>query len=93
MELCFRDTNRGYRYFIDLTRMRTSAAALDWIIQLRKKSWATSRDIGDLVAAVRDLLDPQANMCRCAMQGGDDLGTAIDAAALVRTRYGVGRRT
>jgi hypothetical protein len=51
------------RYSIDLERCRTSAQVLDWVVQLRHKSWTTAADIGALVAALDDLLDLQATRC------------------------------
>ena len=59
-------TNR-VRYYVDLERMETAAAMLDWIFQVRSKAWITSRDVGDLCAALAELVDPQANLCSGAM--------------------------
>lgn len=50
-------------YEIDLERVRDSAAMLDWIFQIRGKSWATSRVMRDLIEAFDDLFKPQANLC------------------------------
>jgi hypothetical protein len=64
------DSNQILRYEshgsdceIDLVEVRTSAAMLDWIFQLRHKSWITAQDLADLLEAFDDLLDPQANYC------------------------------
>jgi hypothetical protein len=50
-------------YDIDLAACTTSAAVLDWIAQVEGKVWATPSDVGYLVAAICDLLNPQANLC------------------------------
>jgi hypothetical protein len=50
-------------YDIDLEGCTTSAAVLDWIAQVEGKVWATPSDVGYLVAALCDLLNPQANLC------------------------------
>ena len=43
--------------------MSSSAQVLDWIFQMAGKSWVASQDLGDLVHALEDLIDPQANLC------------------------------
>ena len=53
----------GYLYEIDLERCRTSAEVLDWIFQISKKTWAIPAIRSDLLLALDDLLDPQANLC------------------------------
>jgi hypothetical protein len=60
--LDYRNPDGDY-YEIDLVRVRTSAAMLDWIFQLRHKCWITAQDLADLLEAFDDLLDPQANYC------------------------------
>jgi hypothetical protein len=52
-----------YLYDVDLERCGNAAAVLDWLAQLAGKSWATPGIIGQLVAALCDLLDPQARLC------------------------------
>jgi hypothetical protein len=52
-----------HRYEIDLADITDSAHMLDWIFQLRGKTWATNDIIGDLVSAFDDLLDPQGTIC------------------------------
>ena len=51
------------KYEVDLDRMKTSAAVLDWIIQLSHKSWVTKKDLADLVYAIDDILRLQQNYC------------------------------
>jgi len=50
-------------YEVDLENMNSSAQMLDWIFQISNKSWATRKDVGDLVQALQDLLSPQGNLC------------------------------
>lgn len=50
-------------YEVDLERMETSAATLDWIAQVAGKGWATPADIGNLVLAIDDLVRPQGRLC------------------------------
>lgn len=50
-------------YEIDLERIHSSAAILDWIFQIVKKGWADARTIHDLLHAMDDILNPQANYC------------------------------
>ena len=45
----------GVEYQVPADELKSSARILDWIYQLRDKTWATSADIGDLVQAIRDL--------------------------------------
>lgn len=50
-------------YEIDLERVHSSAAILDWLFQIRNKGWGTDKVLGDLMDAFRDILDPQAHYC------------------------------
>jgi len=52
-------------YWIDLDRMQTAEACLDWIFQLHKKRWMTDQDRGDLLRAIDYIVDPQAHLCCC----------------------------
>lgn len=87
LELIATDTHGRGIYFIDLERMGTSAAVLDWIFQVTGKTWCSRKDAGDLIAALRDILDPQARLCSFACSSGGD-GTRIDATRILRARYG-----
>src|SRR5215470_18055773 len=51
------------RYAIGLYGIVGSAAMLDWIMQLRPKTWVTNDIIGDLVSAFDDIFDPQGTLC------------------------------
>lgn len=61
--LQYRSDSGGMIYEIDLDEMRTSAECLDWIFQLHAKRWMTDRDRTDLLQAIRERIDPQANLC------------------------------
>ena|ERR1035441_292826 len=50
-------------YYVDLETIRDSASMLDWIFQFRTLAAATDEDTANLLAAFRDTLDPQANLC------------------------------
>ena len=51
-------------YEVDLRDAAISSAAmLDWIIQVASKPWCTAEDVGYLVAAFTVLIDPQATLC------------------------------
>jgi hypothetical protein len=56
-------THEGEGYEIDLTRIRASAAILDWVFQLHHKAWADARTMNDLLAALDAVLRPQTNYC------------------------------
>ena len=57
-------------YEVDLDRMQTCAAMLDWIFQVRGKSWCTPEAMAGLLEALDEIFDPQSGMCR----GGVDRG-------------------
>jgi hypothetical protein len=56
------------RYYVILKQCVNSANVLDWIAQIKNKTWASAKDLGDLVTALDDLLDLQGNICG----GGND---------------------
>lgn len=72
----------GAGYPIDLETIETSAEMLDWIFQVAEKDWADAKLLGDLILALRDIFDPQSNLC--------SFGTSrqIDATKFLRARYG-----
>lgn len=53
--------DQGYEVYLD--ECRTSAELLDWVFQVRNKRWATPEVMVDLLQAIHDILDPQANYC------------------------------
>jgi len=53
----------GNGYYIDLDRCTASSRVLDWIIQIRKKTWTSPEVMAGLVQAFDDVLDPQATLC------------------------------
>jgi hypothetical protein len=73
-------------YEVDLERIRDSAAALDWIFQIRGKAWATSRVMRDLLNAIDDVIDPQASLCGGAMGGGRGGRVIANPTAFLRKR-------
>lgn len=59
-------------YAVELDRCKTSAQALDWIIQVsKKKGWATDAVLGRLVKLMDKELDIQRNLCSFAMGDWD----------------------
>lgn len=65
LTLVYAPRDRHWHYEVDLERCNTSAQMLDWIFQLRTKreDLVSAEDIGHFVAALDDLLNPQANIC------------------------------
>ena len=72
------------RYDILLEGMTTSAAVLDWIAQVSRKTWATPRVVGDLVRLLDALLDLQANYCS---SGYEQNSTPRNVAHLLSKRF------
>jgi hypothetical protein len=54
--------NEKEDYEVDLERCLSAGETLDWIIQISSKIWGTDECVGSLVAALRDLLDPQSTL-------------------------------
>lgn len=46
----------GHWYEINLESCRTKAEVIDWLIQLKDKTWMTSANLGNLVMALDDIL-------------------------------------
>lgn len=69
------------QYEIDLECCQTSAAMLDWIMQVANKAWATDSVIADLVRALNRILEPQATLCSFA-GARPDLGKRLTPAQL-----------
>lgn len=59
--LCLTHDDTGYG--IDVERVGSSAAILDWIFQIQTKPWADAGSMYDLLRALADVLRPQANYC------------------------------
>ncbi len=76
------DDERGNIYYIDFETCRTSAGILDWVFQVHKKTFIDDRDRADLIHALDDILDPQANYC----SWGES--KSADPVALVRSCRG-----
>jgi hypothetical protein len=73
-------------YEIDLERVRDSAAMLDWIFQIRGKSWASSRVMRDLLEAFHSIFYPQASLCSGACGSGGGGKVIKSAGEFLRKR-------
>ena len=60
---------RGVGYSVDLRRCLTSAAVLDWVVQVAKKTWATDDIVAQLVRALAWALDAQGTLCSFGANG------------------------
>ena len=58
-------------YNVPLERCNSSAAILDWIIQISQKLWITREDIGYLVEALDDIFTLQSNFCGSEYEHSD----------------------
>jgi hypothetical protein len=65
---CAPYAHNDMRYEFSITRCRSSAKVLDFIMQVAGKSWATAPLLAGLVRAFDDILRPQENLC----SGGRD---------------------
>ena len=68
--LALYDEAGRFLYEVDLERCDTSAALLDWIIQVSGKIFATDRVVAGLIRALDDLLNPQATLCSFGYERG-----------------------
>jgi hypothetical protein len=50
-------------YPIDVQQFTRSAKALDMIMQIATKTWATDAVLAGLVRAINDVVEPQATLC------------------------------
>ena len=67
-------------YEINLEAITDSAIMLDWIFQMRTKSWATNEIMGDLLSAFQAILRPQGSLC------GQGIGRKLDPTAWIKQR-------
>ena len=76
-------------YPIDLERMNSAAQMLDWIFRINKKPREVypAQDLADLLQALQDILDPQANL------SGGGASKRLDATAYLKRRYRQGPPT
>jgi len=56
-------TNKAQDYEIDLEKIHSSAAILDWIFQVLGKKWGDQETLHDLLLAFNEILEPQSNYC------------------------------
>ena len=68
-------------YQVFLGDINNSSSMLDWIFQVSSKTWATYKDISDLISAFEDIFDPQDTLCSGALSGGE--GKSIDAKSFL----------
>lgn len=66
-------------YDVSLRACKSSADILDWIFQIRDKTWADSATMVGLLNAFEDVLHPQKNYC------GGGIDHAADGGALTQT--------
>src|SRR3990167_2776780 len=59
--LVLRHLRSGYE--VDLESCRSSAQVLDWLAQVKQKTWCTSDDFAGMFDALDAVIDLQANMC------------------------------
>jgi hypothetical protein len=71
--------HRKERYYVILNECGNSARVLDWIAQIKLKTWATAKDLGDLVTALDDLIDLQGNLCGGGQDHKLDVKAWLDA--------------
>ena len=53
----------NFEYWVDLERCLNSAQVLDWICQVRNKTWATDDVLAGLARILNDVLVPQSTIC------------------------------
>lgn len=63
--------NRAANYWIPIDDLKTSAQVLDWIAQVKQKSWAGDSCLAGLVRALDDCLNLQANFCGSGIENTD----------------------
>lgn len=77
--LVHQEKNSNRKYEIDLEKVTTGDEILDWIFHVSDKAAQfTSHDVGDLIKALNDVLDPRSNF------GG---GKPVDVTALLKQKY------
>ena len=68
-------------YEIDLESITDSARMLDWIFQIRMKTWSTNNIVGDLINAFQDIFHPQGTLC------GPGVREELNARAFLRKKF------
>lgn len=84
LTLDYQDGYESHWYEVSLRRITSSSEMLDWIFQASGKAWISRKDMGDLVAALEDLFNPQATLCSC----GRDKN--LEAEKYIRAHLGTG---
>lgn len=57
-------------YWIGFNRLNTCAEIMDWLFQLRQKTWFSSQDASDFLTLIDDVLHPQATLCSFGQDHG-----------------------
>jgi hypothetical protein len=57
-------------YDIHLDEIPDATTCLDWIFQVTQKTWVKGKDAADFIEALRDTIDPQANLCSMGIVKG-----------------------
>jgi hypothetical protein len=55
--------HRVYQYYLEFDRCTTSAECLDWIFQIRNKTWCDKDTLFDLLEAIQFIIHPQELLC------------------------------
>lgn len=71
-----------FSYWISVERLTNSAEILDWLAQIRGKTWADSKAIGDLLEMINTLIPLQQYVC------GNGVGKKIDPVEIINSRRG-----
>jgi hypothetical protein len=74
------DHHHHHHYEIPIDEITRSAQMLDWIFQLRMKTWVTNDIMGDLLSAFQDIFRPQGSLC------GGGIDKTLDAEAWLDSR-------
>jgi hypothetical protein len=69
LEIRYPLRDHDYPIGLDIAAM-SSAHCLDWIMQVKKKTWATPQVLAGLVTALDDILNSQGNLCTCGTECG-----------------------
>ena len=73
-------------YQVPIDGINNSSSMLDWIFQISSKTWATYKDISDLVSAFEDIFDPQSTLCSGALKGNER--SQFNASAFLNNLFG-----
>jgi hypothetical protein len=86
LEIHGKHGGEDYEYEIDLECINNSAQMLDWIFQVRQKTWASNEVTGELLNALEDIFAPQITLCSWCREGGENDGQELDATEFLKER-------